>query len=350
MEGDPASSQVTGISNGLSVSASATDPCSATGNVAKVTCMVQTFKAGLNESQSAAFQLDMTKENATKWSGATGGLTQRNGVEFSSLSNSQQQAARAIISAAMGTGLNEGGDEFRQINLGDAYLGSIGGSLYGSGNYAIAVLGNPALEGTWMLQIGGHNYTQNIAFKDGVAVSGSPSFQGTEPRVWTFAGVEYAPMKEEHEAMTMLLASLSQAELTNARLATASTELRMGKGKEGEFPATRSGVKLSEASAATRNRFITGLYPWLDDYSYDLRTKLLNVYTNEMNETYISYSGNSTATSGNPGSFLIADGDYVRIDGPSVWIEFIVKKGNVFVNDYKYQSVYRDRSRDYNGL
>jgi len=333
----------------LNASASTTDPCSTPGNVAKVTCMVQTFKAGLTASQSAAFQMELTKENAVKWSGATG-TNIRNGVQFSALSSSQQQAARAIISAATGITLNEGGDEFDQIVLGDAYLGSIGGSLYGSGNYSIAILGDPALEGTWMLQFGGHNYAQNITFKNGVAVSGTPSFQGTEPRVWTFVDKEYAPMQQEHEAMTTLLASLSTAQLGSARLAAPATELVMGSGNNGTFPSVKAGIRLSEVSEATRNNFLKALHPWLNDLSYELKTTLLNVYTAEMADTYITFSGNPTATSGNPNSFLMADGDYVRIDGPSVWIEFIVKKGNVFTNDYKYLSVFRDHNRDYNGL
>ncbi len=341
------------LNNGLSkntVSAAAVDPCSTSGNVAKVTCLVQTFKASLTTAQAAALQIPLTKTSAAKWSGLTGGVTIRNGVEFSTLTPSQVSAAKAIISNATGITVNEGWDEFNQINLGDAYLGSIGGSAYGSSKYTIAILGDPALEGTWMLQIGGHNYAQNITYKDGIAVSGSPSLQGTEPKAWTFAGMDYAPLAQEHMVMTTLIASLSTAQLAEAKMTTPMTDLMLGAGMDGQFPTTKTGVKLSTLSVGSQNNFLVALYPWLNDFSYELKTKLLNIYTAEMGDTYISYSGNATANSGNPNSFLMKDGDYVRIDGPSVWIEFIVKKGTLFTNDVQYHTLYRDHTRDYNGL
>lgn len=339
-----------GISKNSSINTSAVDPCSAPGNVAKVTCLVQNFKASLSTQQAEALQIPLTIGNAGKWSGLTGGVSIRNGVEFSALTPSQVSAAKAIIANAAGITANEGWDEFSQINIGDAYLGSIGGSAYGSGKYTIAILGEPALEGTWMLQFGGHNYAQNITYKDGVAVSGSPSLQGTEPKEWTFAGVDYAPLADEHRVMTTLLGSLSSAQLATAKSATAMTDLMLGPGKDGQFPSTKAGVKLSTLSTASQNNFLLALHPWLNDLPYDLKTKLLNIYTAEMGDTYLSYSGNPTATSGNPNSFLMADGDYVRLDGPSVWIEFIVKKGALFTNDVQYQTIYRDHTRDYNGL
>ena len=346
-------SSTTELNNGLTkntVSTSAVDPCSASGNVAKVTCLVQTFKASLTAQQAAALQIPLTKTSAAKWSGLTGGVTIRNGLEFSTLSASQVAAIKAIISSAAGITANEGWDEFNQINLGDAYLGSIGGSAYGSGKYSIAILGDPALEGTWMLQFGGHNYAQNITYKDGVAVSGSPSLQGTEPKAWTFAGMNYAPLAQEHMVMSTLIASLSTAQLANAKLTTSMTDLMLGAGKDGEFPTTKAGVKLSTLSSGSQSNFLLALHPWLNDLPYELKTKLLNIYTAEMADTYISYSGNASANSGNPNSFLMKDGDYVRIDGPSVWIEFIVKKGTLFTNDVQYHTIYRDHTRDYNGL
>lgn len=346
-------SNTTELNNGITknaISAAAVDPCSASGNVAKVTCLVQTFRASLTPAQITALQIPLTKTSAAKWSGLTGGVTIRNGVEFSTLTPSQVSAVKSIISSAAGITVNEGWDEFNQINLGDAYLGSIGGSAYGTGKYTIAILGDPALEGTWMLQFGGHNYAQNITYKDGVAVSGSPSLQGTEPKAWTFAGMDFAPLAQEHMVMTTLLGSLSTAQLASAKLTTPMTDLMLGAGKDGQFPTTKAGVKLSTLSTASQNNFLLALHPWLNDLSYELKTQLLNVYTAEMADTYISYSGNATANSGNPNSFLMADGDYVRIDGPSVWIEFIVKKGTLFTNDVQYHTIYRDHTRDYNGL
>ncbi|MCC5612203.1 DUF3500 domain-containing protein [Nostoc sp. CHAB 5834] len=40
----------------------------------------------------------------------------------------------------------------------------------------------------------------------------------------------------------------------------------------------------------------------------------------------------------------------MRIDGPSVWIEFVVHTGVSFAAKGHYQTVYRDRNKDYRGL
>ncbi|MFD5593345.1 DUF3500 domain-containing protein [Streptomyces griseorubiginosus] len=40
-------------------------------------------------------------------------------------------------------------------------------------------------------------------------------------------------------------------------------------------------------------------------------------------------------------------GDYVRIDGPHVWIEFVCQNGFVYQGKVHYHTVYRDRTRDY---
>jgi hypothetical protein len=59
-----------------------------------------------------------------------------------------------------------------------------------------------------------------------------------------------------------------------------------------------------------------------------------------LDQTYIAYSGNATLTS---------NADYVRIDGPSVWIEFVCQTGVVY-SEIHYHAVYRDHTKDYNGL
>ena len=41
-------------------------------------------------------------------------------------------------------------------------------------------------------------------------------------------------------------------------------------------------------------------------------------------------------------------GDYVRIDGPSVWIEFSMHSGIVLENPHPH-AVWRDKATDYGG-
>ncbi|RZK21647.1 MAG: DUF3500 domain-containing protein [Hymenobacter sp.] len=44
-----------------------------------------------------------------------------------------------------------------------------------------------------------------------------------------------------------------------------------------------------------------------------------------------------------------AVGDYVRIDGPNVWSEFVCQNGIVYHSQIHYHSIWRDRTRDYGG-
>ncbi|WP_229209735.1 DUF3500 domain-containing protein [Dyadobacter koreensis] len=328
----------------LTVSASSTstvDCSSATTTVAKVVCAVEAFKATLTATQLATVQLDFTKANAIKWSNLPGGVSIRNGLEFSTLTAAQLTAAKAVIAAASGTTANDGYDEFSQVNAADDVLGTKAGSGYSSGKYIIAFLGTPSVTGTWMLQFGGHHYAQNITYNAGAVASATPSHQGIEPKNWTSGTTTYAPMALEHDAMAAMLASLSTAQLASAKLSTTFSDVSLGPNKDGQFPTTKLGVAVSTLSDAQKLLVLAAMKPWTNDVDDATGTANLKLYENELAGTYISYSGNATLTS---------NADYVRIDGPSVWIEFVCQSGVVYQNEIHYHAVYRDHTRDYNGL
>lgn len=62
-------------------------------------------------------------------------------------------------------------------------------------------------------------------------------------------------------------------------------------------------------------------------------------YAAEIGETYLGFSGT-------PG--VNAENDYVRIDGPSVWIEFSLQPGRSMEGIHPH-SVWRDKTADYGG-
>jgi len=328
----------------LTVSSSSTgsvDCSNATTTVAKVVCAVEAFKATLSATQLATVQLTLTKANAIKWSNLPGGVSIRNGLEFSTLSAAQLTAAKAVIAAASGTTANDGYDEFSQINAADDVLGTKAGAGYSSGKYIIAFLGTPSATETWMLQFGGHHYAQNITYNAGAVASATPSHQGIEPKTWTAGTTTYAPMAVEHDAMAVMLASLTTAQLASAKLSTTFSDVSLGPKKDGQFPTTKLGVAVSTLSDAQKLLVLAAIKPWTNDVDDATGTANLKLYENELAGTYISYSGNAALTS---------NADYARIDGPSVWIEFVCQSGVVYQNEIHYHSVYRDHTRDYNGL
>ena len=67
--------------------------------------------------------------------------------------------------------------------------------------------------------------------------------------------------------------------------------------------------------------------------------KIMQRYARQLDRTYVSYSGTTGMTTRN---------DYVRIDGPSVWIEYSVQNGIVLTGTHPH-SVWRDKTSDYGG-
>ena len=59
-------------------------------------------------------------------------------------------------------------------------------------------------------------------------------------------------------------------------------------------------------------------------------TTILAKYTAELDNTYIAYTGTTAVTSQN---------DYIHIDGPNVWIEFLYQGGVIIRNTLHPHSV-----------
>jgi hypothetical protein len=330
----------------ITIDASAASPAT----VADVVAKAQAFKATLTAAQIPTLQQTYTATLARRWSNLPCGSSCRNGIQFSNLTSAQLAAALAVIQAAMGTAANEGYDEFNQIRLfDDALAANSGSSLYGSGIFFIAFLNEPSTTGGWMLQFGGHHYAANIAYNNGRVVSVTPQFRGIEPVSYTLNGTTYAPLTQERDALATMLASLSSAQLTTARLTQTFGDVTLSPGESnggnGTFPTTRVGIQVSSLSDAQKALVVAAIRPYTSDLDDAVAANLLRIYQNELNDTYIAYTGNGTA--GNASSFLNANTNYVRIDGPSVWIEFNVRIAPIFPSSNHYHTVYRDRQRDY---
>ena len=318
--------------------------------VSDVVTKALALKALLTTTQQQTLELTYTSALARRWSNLPCGATCRNGVQLGSLTSAQLAAALAVIQAAAGTTANEGYDEFNQIRLADTYLAANGGgSGYGEGNYYLAFLNTPSTTSPWMLQYGGHHYAANIAFNQGHVVSATPLFYGLEPLSFTANGTTYAPLAQEHDTLAAMLASLSASQLASAKLSQTYSDVTMSPGEtnggNGTFPTTKVGVAVSSLSSAQKQLVFEAMKPWVRDVDDTVAANLLSVYQNELDGTYISYTGNGT--SGDPTSFLNANTNYARIDGPSVWIEFICQNGVVFRSQIHYHTVWRDHSRDY---
>ena len=274
--------------------------------------------------------------------GGGGGSSQsRVGLSIGELDDAALAAFTAMIKAATGSGAGTGYDEIQQHLNADDYLGANGGGDdYGRKNFYVALLGSPQDTGTWELQFGGHHLAVANTYVDGALVGATPSFRGIEPNAaFTLDGRTNQPMKVKEAAFRAMLAGMSAEQLATAKLSDTFTDLVLTPGKDWAFPTTKDGIKASALSAVQQKLVLAAIASYVDDVADREARTILAKYSDELADTYVAYAGATTLTE---------QDDYVRIDGPSVWIEFSMQHGIVLAGNHPH-SVWRDRNTDYGG-
>jgi len=312
-------------------------------DIANIVKMAEAFKATLSSTQVTSLQDTYNKAHAQKWSNLPEGLYKgRSGLQSSTFSTAQWTAFYNLLKVAASTTANEGSEEYTGILAADDYLNSIGGgSDYGSGNYYVAFIGTPSATGLWCLQIGGHHGTIIYTYNGGKMTGGTPSFRSTEPFPnFSLKNVLYQPIVQEINTLSAMLKGLSTSELTTAKRSTTQNDLILGPGQDGKFPTTRTGVKVGDLTAAKKDLVLAAIKTYTDDLDDKAAAAVYAKYKSEIDNTYISYTGTTDLTS---------KGDYVLIDGPSVWIEFSMQGGIIVKTANHPHSVWRDRTSDYGG-
>ncbi|BCY13169.1 DUF3500 domain-containing protein [Actinoplanes sp. L3-i22] len=214
-------------------------------------------------------------------------------------------------------------------------------SGYSAGTYFLAFLGTPSTTGTWQLNFGGHHLAVHLTYKAGQVTGASPFFVGVEPTTWTDDnGTDHAPMQDMKAAILAMTGSLSQQDQATAKLAESFSDVLVGPQKDGQFPAKKEGLPVSTLTADQKKLVLAAIKPWVANADDATAAALMKTYESELDKTYIGWSGTLGLTN---------HADYVRIDGPSVWIEFVCQNGIVLQNQIHYHTVYRDHTRDYGG-
>lgn len=314
--------------------------CSSATGIDMIVCLADAFKAQLTSSQISQMQLSYSTTSAKKWSNFPEAIYgQRVGLDFGSMTSTQIQYAKALLKAVAGTSENEGWDELQQLLNADEYLAENGGgSDYGAANYFIALLGTPATSGTFEIYFGGHHTAFANTYTDGVLVGATPSFRGVEPfSTFTWNGESNQPIQQEQVALSAMLTGLSSSELATAKLSSTYGDLVAGPQSDNSFPATASGIKCSTLSTDQKTLVMNAIKTYVSDIAS--ADDIIAKYTEELDDTYISYSGTTAMTTRN---------DYARIDGPSVWIEYSCQNGVILSGTHPH-SVWRDKSTDYGG-
>ena len=320
--------------------------CAAAQGLARVVCLAEAFKATLSPSQLAEAQRPYSKADAARWSNFPQQFShpQRVGISLGALSAAQLAAAKALLASVLVAGVpNEGYDELEGNLAADNYLGTAThqAGTFGAGNYYLALLGTPSLTGRWELQYGGHHFALANTYQGGKTAGVTPDFRGAEPMTpVTEQGHTYQPLEQERAAFAALLGSLSAAEQAKARLSTTFRDVLLGPGQDGQFPATRQGVRLGSLSTAQQQLALQALKRYVGDLDPATAAPILARYTAELPATYLAFVGSGT---------MGKDNDYVRLDGPSLWLEYSGQPSRDFPGTVHPHSVWRDRTSDYGG-
>ncbi|GAB4038415.1 DUF3500 domain-containing protein [Spirosoma gilvum] len=320
--------------------------CSSEKGLAKLICLADAFKATLSAEQLTVLQRPYSKAEAVKWSNFPefAERPRRVGIRLGSLNANQLKAAKALMAAAMAQDIpNEGFNELEGNLAADEYLGNLIGktSTFNAGNYYLAFLGTPSTTGLWELQFGGHHFAFANTYSGGKPTGLTPSFRGVEPIApVTINGHTYQPMEQERQAFADLLSGLSSSQQATAKLSGMFRDILLGPDRDGQFPATKQGLKVSELNTTQKKRVLAAIALYVNDLDSQTAAPVLARYTAELDNTYIAYSGSGTMNQA---------GDYVRIDGPGVWIEYSGQGSRDIPGTVHPHSVWRDHTCDYGG-
>jgi hypothetical protein len=303
--------------------------------------LANAFKATLTATQITSLQLSYTLTNARTWSNLPASMSPRLGLKMGTLTATQLNAAKALVQAMTGTPIGEGYNEVQGLWAADDYLSvNGGGTSYGNGNFYIAFFGTPVMTGTFEIQMTGHHRTVANTYANGVLVGATPSFVASEPYAsFTSGGNTYQPMIEEKTALVNILASLTAGQLTTANVGTTFTDIILGPQDDWIFPTTKIGLQANVLTATQKQLILNAIATYVNDVDDTSAALYMAQYTAEIDATYIAYSGTTTLNNQN---------DYVRIDGPSVWIEYSTQNGIILTPKHPH-SIWRDHVKDYGG-
>jgi hypothetical protein len=326
------------------------------GDPAAVAADAAAFRNMLSPALRSQLDQPLSRATAIRWSNLPVGIVPRVGVRIGDLDAPQTAALRKLLTATLSAcGLKL----YDEVRLADDVLAPLDDRHIGwsGGNYYVAFLGTPSVQKPWILQAGGHHLAYNFAF-NGPESGATPLFFGTEPIRFTAAGATHEPLQAQSAAMAALAGAL--ATYPEAHLAGTFTDVVKGvlmdfpagvtgvHGTDVGFPqtyptgTTDRGVRYSALAPPAQARVRAALESYVSLPGEALTRALLAAYESPeaLKETYVGYAGAVD---------LSARGSYVRIDGPRVWMEFIVQPAVAHPEDIHYHALWRDKLADYGG-
>lgn len=166
----------------------------------------------------------------------------------------------------------------------------------------------------------------------------TPAFRSSEPfETYTWEGKQNQPLQQERLALSAVLKSLSTEQVAVAKSSSTYSDLVVGPQKDWAFPTTAEGIKGSALSAEQKFLVLAAIRTYVGDVANS--DAIMKKYESELDDTSVMFSGDTD---------LLTRNGYIRIDGPSVWIEYSCQGGIIFSETHPH-SVWRDKKTDYGG-
>src|SRR5215208_681868 len=305
----------------------------------------EAFLDTLDDSQREQVSYAFDSDEKSGWSNFPVPVVERPGLPFSDMTEEQQQAAMAILQAALS---EEGYKKTVGIMVGDQVVAEEEDNpdLFGLDFYGPAIFGTPSETEPWMLQFNGHHLGLNLTV-DGEDNVLTPSFVGVQPAEYTLdeagdlSAFEPAsvlgsgtirPMGVENDEAFDLMNALDPEQQDQAILDYEVSDLVLGPGEDGRV-LEPEGIPASEMTADQQALLLDLVREWVGIANEETAEARMSEIEDGLNDTYFAWSGPTTN-----GEVI-----YYRITGPTLHIELAHQMNDVL----HIHSVYRDPTREY---
>jgi hypothetical protein len=173
-----------------------------------------------------------TQDNLAQWSNLPDELFERAGLRMDTLNLEQQQAAMAVLQAALSP---EGYTQVQQITAADGVLAESGGPDLGFGadRYWVRFVGEPSASSPYTVQFGGHHLAVNATVV-GSELTLAPTLWGAQPASYEAAGATTEPLSGETRKAFALMGALEADQQEQAILDASMAEIVLGAGQDGK--------------------------------------------------------------------------------------------------------------------
>ncbi len=237
----------------------------------------------------------------------------RQGVSFLELSETQREAAVALLGASLSAkGLKQTRDIMR-LNHTLGELNDNDFDRYGEWRYYLTVMGQPSATEPWGWQLDGHHAVINY-FVLGDQVVMTPSFAGSEPviaRSGKFAGTSV--LQEEQNQGLALIHALREQDRAKAILKVSKTgnEILTEAWKD-NVTLDYAGLRAAEMSLAQRSQLLSLIRLYVGNMDDGHARVKMDEVERSLDRTWFAWIGSTNAD----GVF------YYRIHSPVILIEF----------------------------